>query len=127
MNKVERIQKAHEFGKFAEEIASQHYLRNGYVILERNWRLRKTEIDLIAQKDDLIVIAEVKARSGEGEDALSAITSDKRKRMIKAADSYLKKLPGLYNYRFDIITLTGNIENYQLDVYEDAFLAADIF
>ncbi|MCH5235712.1 MAG: YraN family protein [Muribaculaceae bacterium] len=127
MDKVDKIHQAHEFGKFAEEIASQYYLRNGYVILERNWRLRKTEIDLIAQKDDLIVIAEVKARSGEDEEALSAVTTDKRKRMIKAADFYLKSLPGLYNYRFDIITMTGNIEKYQLDVYEDAFLAADIF
>lgn len=126
MENQKKIQ-AYEFGKYAEEIISQHYILNGFTILERNWRLGKTEIDLIAQKDDTVIIIEVKARSGDDEDALAAVTSDKMKRMVKAADAYLKKLKGFYNYRFDIATVTGNIENYKLEIYEDAFVAADLF
>lgn len=123
----QKKQLAHEFGKYAEEITAQHYIRNGYTILERNWRLGKTEIDLIAQKDNMVAIIEVKARSGDDEDALSSITSDKRRRMVRAADSYLKKLKGQYEYRFDISTVTGEIDNNELEIYEDAFVGADLF
>lgn len=118
---------AHEFGKFAEELTAQHYIKQGYTILERNWHLGKSEIDLVAQKGDMIVIIEVKARSGEDEEAISAITRDKRRRMIRAADNYLNRLKGEYIYRFDISTVTGDLQNYQLEIYEDAFLAADLF
>lgn len=118
---------AGDFGKYAEELASREYIMRGYAILERQYRMGKTEIDIIAQKNDLIVIIEVKARSGEDEDALSAVTIDKRKRMIRAADAYLKRLPGLYDYRFDIVTVTGNKDQYELEIYEDAFMATDVF
>ena len=126
MTKEKKIE-AYEFGRFAEELISQEYIKKGYVILKRNWRLGKTEIDLIAQKDNIIIIIEVKARSGEYEDAVSAVTSDKRKRMIRAADVFIRNLTGDYSYRFDIVTCTGNKENYELMFYEDAFLATDIF
>lgn len=115
------------FGKISEELASQEYTKRGYAILERRWRLGKTEIDLIAQKEDIIVIVEVKARSGEDEDALSAVTADKRRRMIRAADSFLKGLKGDYSYRFDIVTVTGSIEAHEIEIFEDAFMATDIF
>ena len=61
------------------------------------------------------------------ETALSSVTPDKRKRMIKAADAYIRKLPGQYSYRFDFVACSGTIQNYKIEVVEDAFLAADIF
>ena len=125
--KKERKRQAQEFGHFAEEIIAQQYIKRGYAILERNWTLGKTEIDIIAQKDATVIIIEVKARSGKDEDALSAITPDKRRRMIRAADSYLKRLTGIYDYRFDIATVTGDTLNYEVNIFEDAFLAADLF
>lgn len=118
---------AKEFGEFAEEITARHYIRNGYTILERNWFLHKTEIDIIAQKEDTIVLIEVKARSTKEEDALSAVTVDKRRRMIRAADFYLRNLPGDLNYRFDIATCVGDKNKNSLHIHEDAFVAADIF
>ena len=127
MKPLNKVQKSHEFGDFAEEIAAQEYMRKGYVVLERNWRSGKTEIDIIAQKEDTVIIIEVKARNGKGEDALSAVTTDKRKRMIRAADTYLKKLPGNLNYRFDIVTCTGTSEQYTLEILEDAFVSTDVF
>lgn len=127
MNFREKKIAAKELGKFAEDIAANEYIKRGYAILERNWRLGKTEIDLIAQKDDTIVISEVKARKNSEEDALAAVTPDKRKRMIRAADFYLRQLPVAYNYRFDIVAFGGNIENFEFEIFEDAFLAADIF
>lgn len=118
---------AREFGAFAEDLASRDYVARGYAILERNWFFGKTEIDIIAQKDDVVVIIEVKARSGNDMDALEAVTRDKRRRMIRAADAYLQKLPGNVEYRFDIVTVTGNISNHSMEVFEDAFVASDLF
>lgn len=118
---------AYEFGEFSEEKAAQEYIRRGFTILERRWHLGKTEIDIIAQKENTIVLAEVKARKNEEADALGAVTSDKRRRMIRAADAYLRKLQGDYEYRFDIVTVVGSPSSYHLEIFEDAFLSADLF
>ncbi|MEN8187811.1 MAG: YraN family protein, partial [Bacteroidota bacterium] len=52
-----------ELGKKGEDLAVEFLIKNGFEILDRNWRFKKAEIDIIAQKDDLLVMAEVKTRS----------------------------------------------------------------
>lgn len=113
----------HEFGKFAEDRAADYYIAGGYAIRERNWRFKRIEIDIIAQLGNVIVFVEVKARSGRDMDALSSVTLDKMKRMTRGADVYLKGLVGDYEYRYDIATLTGDFDNYTLEVFEDAFIS----
>ena len=122
-----KIIEAHEFGKFAEELTAQEYIKNNYVILERNWRLGKTEIDIIAQKENVIVFIEVKARNGKDLSPLEAITHDKRRRMTRAADCYIRNAKGEYEYRFDFATVSGTRQKYEFEILEDAFLAADFF
>lgn len=117
---------ARELGLFAEQQACDIYVRKGYTVLERNWRLGKTEIDIILQKDNTIILSEVKARSGRDMDALSAVTIDKRKRMVRAADSYIRRLKGDFKYRFDIVTLTGDVNNFEIEFFEDAFIVTDL-
>lgn len=112
-----------DFGKFAEAKAVEYYVANGYAIRERNWRCRRIEIDIIAQTEDIIVFVEVKARSGRHMDALDAVTPDKMKRMARGADIYLRMQPADFEYRYDIVTLTGDFTDYRLEVYEDAFLS----
>ena len=114
-----------EFGDYAEEIAAQEYLKKGYAILERKWRHGKSEIDLVVQKDNIIAFVEVKARNGRGMMPFESITHDKRRRMAKAADSYIRRQKGDFDYRFDFVGLTGNPEDYEIEVLEDAFLATD--
>ena len=123
----EKKEKAYNLGKFAEDIIAREYIGKGYTILERQWRLGKTEIDLIASKDDTLVIIEVKARNSNETEALSAVTNDKRKRMVRAADYYIRNLTGEYNYRFDIATFTGTEKDYKINIFEDAFLSTEIF
>lgn len=118
---------AYEFGYYAEEMAAQEYLKRGYTVLERQWKIGKTEIDIILQKNNVIVLVEVKARNTSEEDALSAVTRDKRKRMIRAADSYLNSLRGNFDYRFDIVACYGNKKNFQIKIFENAFVSTDIF
>jgi UPF0102 protein desal_0201 len=112
-----------DFGKFAEEKATEFYIARGYAIRERNWRFKRIEIDLIAQTGDTVVFVEVKARSGRDTDPLDAVTPDKIRRMVRGADIYLKSLDGELEYRFDIFALTGDFSDYRVEVYEDAFLS----
>lgn len=114
------------FGKFAEQMAAEYYIKEGYSILERNWRLNKTEIDLIVQKGNVIVFVEVKARNLDDEDPVNEVSRDKRKRMIHASDVYIGALKGEYDYRFDIVGLAGNFNSYELEVLEDAFISTDV-
>ena len=122
-----KIQEANQFGSFAENLAAREYIKKGYVILERNWRLGKSEIDIIAQKDNIIVLIEVKARSGRDVNPIESISHDKKRRMTRAADNYIHRLQGDYDYRFDFFGVTGNKEDYEIEILEDAFLAADFF
>lgn len=112
-----------QFGKFAEELAAEHYLKKGYVIRERNWRLGKIEIDLIAQEGETIVFVEVKARSGKDIDPIFSVDLKKMKRISRGADAYLKSLKGYFEYRYDIYTLTGDFNNYETACIEDAFIS----
>ena len=107
-------------------MAAEHYIKEGYSILERNWRLNKTEIDLIVQKGNVIVFVEVKARNLDDEDPVNEVSRDKRKRMIHASDVYIGALRGEYDYRFDIVGLAGNFNSYELEVLEDAFISTDV-
>ena len=128
MTRNEKKLAANQLGRLAEKMAAQEYIKQGFTVLERQWRMGKTEIDLIMQKDDLVVLAEVKARQTTEEDAMSAVTRDKRKRMVKAADLYLQRLPGNCSYRFDIVACSGKEEkDLRISIHEDAFLAADLF
>ena len=50
-------------GNHGEDIAANYYLNNGYTTLDRNFLIKKGELDLIVKKDDVIVFVEVKSRS----------------------------------------------------------------
>ncbi|MDE6299499.1 MAG: YraN family protein [Muribaculaceae bacterium] len=122
MGKEEKLRNL-EFGRFAEQKAAEYFIEQGYAIRERNWRHNKIEIDLIAQTGNIIVFVEVKARSGRDEDPLDAVTLDKMKMMTRGADAYLRRMQGVYEYRYDIFTLTGDMTNYTTAHYPDAFLS----
>lgn len=124
MNFKERKLKAKEWGRKAEEIAAEYLAGQGYVVRERNWRPRgaHVEVDIISQKDDTIIFVEVKARSGEYDDPADAVDERKIRLLVRAAESYLRMLPDDFEYRFDIITVSGNASSWTLDHIPDAFL-----
>lgn len=111
-----------EWGHEAEQIAADYYLKKGYTIRERNWRMGHLEIDIILEKDRTIVFAEVKARKPGNQDPIDAVNRGKQRRIINAADVYMRSLPMLYQYRFDIIAFTGDRDNYEMEHFADAFL-----
>jgi len=97
-------------GKQGEERATRYLVRRGYQILERNARLGRGELDIIARRDDLIIFVEVKAHKSHRA-SLLAMHADKCARLRSAAETWLSRHE---NYagcqcRFDLIILTPRV------------------
>ncbi|CAA7386338.1 YraN family protein [Chryseobacterium fistulae] len=116
-----------DFGKIAEDFAVDFLKEKGYTILARNFRFQKSEIDIIAEKDNLIIITEVKARST---DVFllpqEAVDKKKIKSIVLAANNYLEKFNKNKEVRFDIIAVLRNEkEKLRINHITDAFEALD--
>lgn len=116
-----------DFGKIAENLAADYLQKNGYTIKARNFRFKQNEIDIIAEKDNLIIIVEVKARST---DAFilpqEAVTKTKVKSIVSAANHYLEECNNDQEARFDIISvLPDENKNLVIDHIKDAFQSFD--
>ena len=116
-----------DFGKKAEDLAVDYLKKNGYKILLRNFRFQKAEIDIIAEKDNLIIITEVKARST---DVFmlpqEAVTKAKIKLIVSAANHYLEEFNRKQEVRFDIISVLPDEKgNLVIEHIPDAFEAFD--
>jgi len=116
------MSEANELGKQGEEIATTYLLRQGYIILEKNWRAGRNEIDLVARDKDYLVIIEVKSRSkdvfGEPEEA---VTREKQMALIRAANAYIYRNNINMETRFDIISIIHNKNETRINHLKDAF------
>jgi putative endonuclease len=106
-------------GEFGEARAAAHYRANGYAVLERNWRCRAGEIDLICAHGTTLVICEVKTRTGTGHGhPLEAVTRAKQLRLRRLAAVYLRLQKRRWaEVRFDVVSVLDGT----LDVVEGAF------
>jgi putative endonuclease len=106
-------------GARAEDLCAELLRASGMRLLERNWRCRHGEIDLIAEEGDTVVFAEVRQRSSNGfGGAAESITSAKRDRLLAAARLYLSLRPEAH-CRFDVFLVEG--EPRQVRWIRDAF------
>lgn len=93
-------------GLKGEALAINYLKKKGYKILERNYRTKFGEVDIIASKDGVIVFIEVKTRSTDAFGAPEeAVTSQKQERVKKTALYYLKHLRTIPPLRFDVISV----------------------
>lgn len=105
-------------GKEFEELAAKYLRRKGYKILERNFRKRFGEIDIIALKDNVLVFVEVRSLAGNFMDPSETITLRKRTNLLKVASVYLMERGWRGPVRFDFIGIKGrdkeieHIENF---------------
>jgi len=105
------------------------YAARGFRALARNWRCPIGEIDLVVQRGSLIVVCEVKARSGVGYGGpYEAVTATKRRRLRTLAAAFLQTMPaGLdrrsgFDVRFDVASVTLDADGRPLvHLFEDAF------
>lgn len=113
-----------EFGRKGEEIAAAFLLKKDYKILEKNWRFGKNEIDIVARdaSGKYVVVVEVKSRhSLYGGEPETAVTRDKQKALIRAANAYIKVKNLQEEIRFDIISVLITKDAEKINHIEDAF------
>jgi putative endonuclease len=110
-------------GRSGEELATAWYEDHGYEVLERNWRRREGEVDLIARKGRTVAFCEVKTRTTDafGTGAESVLPA-KERRIRRLASRWLAELTpatgrALVDLRFDVVCITAG----EVDVIEDAF------
>ena len=110
-------------GANGEGLACRHLESRGYAILERNFRCRSGEIDVVARAGESTVFVEVKDRTGASHGAgHEAVTFGKRRRIVRAARLYaaargLEETP----LRFDVIAIEWGADGPRIRHYEDAF------
>lgn len=116
--------KARQWGKQAENIVCDYLIAKGYTVRERNFQpvTSRSEIDIIAQKDDTLIFVEVKARSDRDVDPAEAMTAEKIKNVVRGANTYLQMQDYDFFYRFDVAAVSGDVDDYTLDYLEDAFI-----
>jgi len=107
-------------GKYGEDAAVKLLKKLDFEILERNYRHKRSEIDIIALKEnELLVFIEVKLRSGlDFGEPENFVTNAQKRMIIKAAEEYIYGINWHKDIRFDIITVNpkGEVEHF-----EDAF------
>jgi putative endonuclease len=97
-----------KLGSFAEQYAASRLAQDGYEIIAQNYHSRYGEIDIIAVKDNVIVFAEVKARSPKSVYSPSeAVTQVKMKKITATALCFLQQNPCNLQPRFDVIELVA--------------------
>ena len=111
-----------DLGKLGEELAVEHLQKQGYTILETNWVYQKAEIDIIAQKKDVLAVVEVKTRSSLDFGAPQDFVKPKKiQLLVKAINEYIVTNDIDAETRFDIIAIHKNNNNFTLEHLEDAF------
>lgn len=106
-------------GAEAEQLAAQYLQRHGLTLIERNYRCRAGEIDLIMKDGSTLVFVEVRQRSREDfGGAAASIDGRKQYRLVLTAEHYLASLAGTPPCRFDALLVNGKGE---IDWLKNAF------
>lgn len=109
-------------GRESERIAENYLLKRNYTIHFKNKRLGRYEVDLVCQKEDLIVFVEVKSLSSNRlKMPHESVDRVKQNKIIKVADYLLQNYFPKHECRFDIISITGKQQNQQIEHIKSAF------
>lgn len=115
-----------ELGDKAEKLALDYLLDKGLKLVEKNYRIKGGEIDLIMKDDQYLVFTEVRYRKNKryGSGAES-VDFKKQARLIKAASSYLQEFAKLAHQpaRFDVISITASDGEFDIEWIQNAFQA----
>lgn len=113
-------------GKQAESLAAAFLKDKGFTILARNWKNRFEEIDIVAEKADILVVVEVKARKNKKYGMpYDQVGLKKQRLLVNAAEAYILKSDIHKETRFDIISIVFNTNGFELRHIERAFSPFD--
>jgi putative endonuclease len=111
-----------DLGKLGEELAVDFLKKNGYEILETNWTFQKAEVDIIALKDSVLAVVEVKTRSSiEFGLPQDFVKPKKIQLLVKAINEYVVQNDLDVEVRFDIIAIYKESANFNMEHIEEAF------
>jgi len=117
------LNKRQKFGEQSESLAVWYLKKNGYKILEQNYRTKLGEIDIIAQEKKTIVFVEVKSRRSIRYGSPKwAVTPKKQRKISMVALYYLKTTNQMdAGARFDVVAITSNRDQPQIEIVKNAF------
>lgn len=111
-----------DLGRLGEQSAVDYLLADGYEILETNWTFDKAEIDIIAKKDTILAIVEVKTRSSLDFGLPQEFVKPKKiQLLVKAVNAYVEKNDLDVDVRFDIIAIHNDHGIFKVEHLPDAF------
>ena len=111
-------------GKSGEEYAAEYLVSRGYVIRDVNWVSGRHELDIVAYRDDTIVVVEVKTRSNiDFAYPEEAVTPQKIRNTVRATDAYMRMFELDMEVRFEVISIVGKEPPFEIEHIEDAFVA----
>jgi putative endonuclease len=113
----------HAVGRAGEEAAVQYLCQQGYHVLERNYRCRFGEIDLIARDGSTLAFIEVKTRRSQTfGPAAAAVTREKQRNLVKASQVYLTQKRKADEFcRFDVVTIELDAQTPRIELIKNAF------
>ena len=120
---MELTQRTRDLGMSGEDYAANYLEASGWRIVERNYRIRSAEIDLIVERGGLIVFVEVKTRRSKkfGRPA-EAVTLNKQRKIIEAASVFMQRAEYIGSAcRFDVIEIYFEDGAWHLNQIENAF------
>jgi len=108
-----------ERGATSEARAVDLLVRRGYRIVDRNFRCKVGELDIVARDRDVLVFVEVRSRTdGQHGHALEMVGHSKRRKVSRVAQSYIAiRRPRFDEARFDVVAITGN----DIELVQDAW------
>jgi putative endonuclease len=110
-------------GALGENIANNYLLQNDFVILERNWRYKHCEVDIICKKNNTLHFVEVKTRlSSQFGNPEESINEKKMNALKKAAEEYINQNPEWKLLQFDVVSI-----KLKGEIAEEIFFIEDIF
>ena len=114
------------FGQEGEKAAVRFLKKKGYRVVEKNYRHKSGEIDIVAEHDQVLVFVEVKSRAdGEKGDPLEAVTSSKQRKIAQVAKAFLAQHRIQDRVcRFDVVGIQGDPnkpKTWEIQLVQDAF------
>lgn len=111
-----------DLGTAGENVAEAHLRKQGFRIIERNWRQGSYELDIICREKKELVFVEVRTRSANTmTPPKETLTPQKQKKVIRAAQLYLARNPWDGPCRFDVVAILANNQTFEVDHIRHAF------
>ena len=111
-----------QLGQEAEDLALGYLQQQGLTLIERNYRSRYGEIDLIMRDQQHIVFVEVRFRSSQRYGgAVSSVDIHKQRKLIKCAQQYIANTSSRLGFRFDVLAISPSSQQHDIQWLTNAF------